>query len=245
MPEFPGQVRHSNQSYPVLDLTDENSQFNQTGKSPVKGMGVFTDIPSRTAITQRYRAKGYLAVVDSSAFVYTSNSVDDADWGTEGNWAGLSAANGIPSGGTKNSVLVKSSGTDYHANWTPDPIFSSNTLKKTDHPQLSFQSAQDAATADGTVLGRIQVNGVKSTGLNASAPGPKIDFTQVGAAGSAGVGGKIEFFTSTSSGNQEVALTLNEEKTTIFASHSSEPTPYSGALYYNNVTDSFYLGVKN
>lgn len=66
MPEFPGQIRHSNQAYPVIDLTDEGTQFNQTGKSPVRGIGVFGSIDSRSAVTTRYRTKGYLAVVGST-----------------------------------------------------------------------------------------------------------------------------------------------------------------------------------
>ena len=89
MPEFPGQVRHSNEAYPVLDLTDGSGQFNQTGKSPVKGIGVFTNIASRSAVTSRYRTKGYLAVVGTTPYVYTSASDSDSDWETEGNWAGL------------------------------------------------------------------------------------------------------------------------------------------------------------
>ena len=245
MPEFPGQIRHSNQAYPVIDLTDEGTQFNQTGKSPVRGIGVFGSIDSRSAVTTRYRTKGYLAVVGSTPYVYTSSSTATADWETEGNWAGLAATNGLPSGGSLNNVLAKTSNDDYLADWTGDPKFSSLSLQKQDHPQLNFLSTQDAATADGTVLGRIEANGVRSAGSNAAAVGPKIDFTQVGAAGATGVGGKIEFFTSTSDGNQEVALTLNEEKTTIFASHSTEPTPYSGGMYYNTNTDSFYLGVES
>lgn len=242
MPEFSGQIRHTNQNFPVLDLTDGDNQFNQTGKSPVKGMGVFSDIPSRTAITQRYRTKGYLAVVDSSAYVYTSDNVNDSSWEEEGNWAGLSAANGLPSGGGKNSVLVKSSGENYQAKWTPDPIFSSNTLKKADHPQLSFESSQDAKTPDATILGRIQASGVSSNGDNETAAGPRIDFTQVGDAGSTSVSGKIEFYTSSSSAGQQLALTISEEKTLIFAQHDSAPTPVAGGMYFRD--NSFFLGVE-
>ena len=77
------------------------------------------------------------------------------------------------------------------------------------------------------------------------ATGPKIDFTQVGQAGATNVSGKIQFYTSDSSDGQELAFTLNEEKTSIFASHLSEPTPYSGGIYYNSQNNSFYLGVEN
>ena len=242
MPEFSGQIRHTNQNFPVLDLTDGGNQFNQTGKSPVKGMGVFSDIPSRTAITQRYRTKGYLAVVDSSAYVYTSDNVNDSSWEEEGNWAGLSAANGLPSGGGKNSVLVKSSGENYQAKWTPDPIFSSNTLKKADHPQLSFESSQDAKTSDSTILGRIQASGVSSNGENQTAVGPRIDFTQVGDAGETSVSGKIEFYTSSDSDGQQLALTISQDKTLIFASQATVPTAVAGAMYFGN--NSMYIAVE-
>lgn len=234
MPEFPGQVRHSNQAFPVLDLTDGTNQFNQTGKSPVKGMGVFTDIPSRSAITSRYRTKGYLAVVGSTPFVYTSGSTSDGDWATEGNWSGLSATNGLPSGGVEHNALVKLSDSDYDAGWTGDPEFSTLNLKK-QAPQLNFVGTQDS---DSSTMGRIQVN-------SGSKAGPKIDFTQVGASGASGVAGKIDFFTSTTSGAQEKAFTLNEEKTAIFASHSSAPTPHAGGFYYNKSQDSYFVGVEN
>ncbi len=234
MPEFPGQVRHSNEAYPVLDLTDGSNQFNQTGKSPVKGIGVFTNIASRSAITSRYRTKGYLAVVGDTPYVYTSSSNSDSDWTTEGNWAGLAATNGIPSGGLEHNALVKLSDDDYDAGWTGDPEFSTLSLKKAG-PQLSFVSTQDA---DSSTMARIQVD-------SGSLTGPKIDFTQVGASGASSVGAKIDFFTSTSSGGHERAFTLNEEKTAIFATHSSEPTPYSGGLYYNQTEDCFYLGYED
>ena len=233
MPEFPGQVRHSNEAYPVLDLTDGSNQFNQTGKSPVKGIGVFTNISSRSAITSRYRTKGHLAVVGDTPYVYTSSSNSDSEWETEGNWAGLSATNGIPSGGLEHNALIKLSDDNYDAGWTGDPEFSTLSLKK-QGPQLSFVGTQDA---DSAIMGRIQVN-------SGSKQGPKIDFTQVGASG-AGVAGKIDFFTSTSSGVQEKAFTLNEEKTAIFASHSSAPTPHAGGFYYDQTQDSYFVGVEN
>lgn len=233
MPEFPGQVRHSNEAYPVLDLTDGSNQFNQTGKSPVKGIGVFTNLASRAAITSRYRTKGYLAVVDSTPFVYTKDTTSDADWTTEGNWAGLAATNGLPAGGDEHNALVKLSDTNYDAGWTGDPEFSTLSLKK-QGPQLSFVGTQDA---DSAIMGSIQVS-------SGSKQGPKIDFTQVGASG-AGVAGKIDFFTSTSSGAQEKAFTLNEEKTAIFAPHSSAPTPHTGGFYYDQTQDSYFVGVEN
>ena len=245
MPEFPGQVRHSNEAYPVLDLTDGSGQFNQTGKSPVKGIGVFTNIASRSAITSRYRAKGYLAVVGSTPFVYTKDTTSDDDWATEGNWAGLSATNGLPAGGLEHNALVKLSDTNYDAGWTGDPEFSTLSLKKQDHPALNFLPNQTAATTDGTVLGRIETKGISSFGGALEVPGPKIDFVQKSSAGTTQVGGAIEFYTSGSTLGVEKAVPLNEEKTAIFASHSSEPTPFSGGIYYNSTNDSFYVGVED
>ena len=205
MPEFAGQVRHSNASFPVLDLTDDSStQFNQSGRSPVKGMGVFQD-----------------------------------------KWAALSAAVGLPDGGLEHNALVKLSDDDYDATWTGDPEFSTMSLKKNNFPHLKFESTKSSATTNGTVLGRMEASGVRSSGSNASATGPKIDFVQVGSAGATAVSGKIEFFTSTSTGAQEKALTLNEEKTSIFASHSSAPTAFEGGLYYNSSNDNFYIGLQS
>ena len=246
MPEFPGQVRHSNASFPVLDLTDDSStQFNQSGRSPVKGMGVFQDISSRSNITSRYRSKGYLAVVGSIPFVYTDSDTSDTSWQSQSKWAALSAAVGLPDGGLEHNALVKLSDDDYDATWTGDPEFSTISLKKNNFPHLKFESTKSSATTSGTVLGRMEASGVRSSGSNASATGPKIDFIQVGSAGATAVSGKIEFFTSTSTGAQEKALTLNEEKTSIFASHSSAPTAFEGGFYYNSSNDNFYIGLQS
>ncbi len=243
MPEFAGQVRHSNASFPVLDLTDGEGQFNQTGKSPVKGIGVFSTIASRSAVTSKYRTKGYLAVVGTTPYVYTSGSSTDSSWETEGNWAGLSSTNGIPSGGLEHNALVKLSDDDYDAGWTGDPEFSTLSLKKQNHPALSFLPNQTASTTDGTVLGRIQTKGISSFGGALEVSGPKIDFVQKGGAGTTQVGGAIEFYTSGQTSGVEKAFTLNEEKTAIFAPNSSTPTPELGGFYYNSSENHFFVGV--
>ena len=245
MPEFPGQVRHSNEAYPVLDLTDGAAQFNQTGKSPVRGLGIFNSVANRSSVTQRYRTKGYLAVVDTTPYVYVSDSNSDSEWETDGNWVGFSGTNGIPPGGLEHHALVKLSDEDFDAGWTGDPEFSTLTLKKQDHPSLNFLPNQILATEDETILGRIESKGISSFGGALEVPGPKIDFVQKGSAGTTQVGGAIEFYTSGQTSGIEKAFTLNEEKTAIFASHSSEPTPYSGGIYYNITTDSFYVGVED
>lgn len=241
MPEFPGQVRHSNASFPVIDLTDDaNTQFNQNGKSPVKGIGVFSSIPNRTSVTSRYRTKGYLAVVGSTPYVYTSASTSDGDWATEGNWAGLSASNGIPSGGLTNNALVKLSDSDYDAGWTGNPIFTSTTLNDT-APTLLFGNTSATATADSSTLGKIEFKGVGSG--NAQATGGKVMFRQSGAAGSTHVPTSIEFYTSTAS-DQNLAFSINNEKVSIFADNSSEPTAIAGGLYYNSTEENFYVGIN-
>ena len=243
MPEFAGQVRHSNASFPILDLTDGAGQFNQTGKSPVKGIGVFTNISSRSAVTSNYRTKGYLAVVGTTPYVYTSSSSTDAAWETEGNWAGLSSTNGIPSGGLEHNALVKLSDDDYDAGWTGDPEFSTLSLKNQNHPALNFLPNQTAATDHNTVLGRIETKGISSFGGALEVPGPKIDFVQKNAAGTTQVGGAIEFYTSGNTSGIEKAFTLNEEKTAIFAPNSSTPTPELGGFYYNSSENHFFVGV--
>ena len=243
MPEFAGQVRHSNASLPILDLTDGAGQFNQTGKSPVKGIGVFTNVSSRSAVTSNYRTKGYLAVVGTTPYVYTSSSSTDAAWETEGNWAGLSSTNGIPSGGLEHNALVKLSDDDYDAGWTGDPEFSTLSLKKQDYPALNFLPNQTAATDHNTVLGRIETKGISSFGGALEVSGPKIDFVQKGSAGTTQVGGAIEFYTSGQTSGVEKAFTLNEEKTAIFAPNSSTPTPELGGFYYNSSENHFFVGV--
>jgi len=239
MPEFSGQVRHANQNFPVLDLTDGASQFNQTGKSPVKGIGVFSDLPSRRNITQRYRTKGYLAVVDTTAYVYTGSSVDDSDWEQDGNWAGLSATNGIPSGGSTNNVLAKTSDDNYLADWTGDPVFNSTTLNSS-APRLVFSSTSSSETQDGDTLGIISFKGVgtNDTGVRAG----KIVFSQEGAAGADHVPSAIQFYTSTDS-SQDLAFSINNEKVAIFAGTTS-PTAVTGGMYYDETTNSFYLGIN-
>ena len=243
MPEFAGQVRHSNASFPILDLTDGAGQFNQTGKSPVKGIGVFTSIASRSAVTSNYRTKGYLAVVGTTPYVYTSSSSTDSAWETEGNWAGLSSTNGIPSGGLEHNALVKLSDDDYDAGWTGDPEFSTLSLKKQNYPALNFLPNQTAPTNDSTVLGRIESKGISSLGGALEVSGPKIDFVQKGSAGATQVGGAIEFYTSGQASGVEKAFTLNEEKTAIFAPNSSTPTPELGGFYYNSSENHFFVGV--
>jgi len=244
MPEFAGQVRHSNAEYPVLDLTDGAGQFNQSGKSPVKGIGIFESIANRSSVTQRYRTQGYLAVVGTTPYVYTSSSDSDDAWETEGNWAGLSSTNGIPSGGLEHNALVKLSDDDYDAGWTGDPLFSTLSLKKTNYPHLEFSSTQALTTSEGTVLGRISSNGVSQLEENISASGPKIDFIQSGVAGTTSVSGSIEFYTSNAYvGSPEKAFTLNEEKTAIFAPNPSTPTPELGGFYYNSSENHFFVGV--
>lgn len=239
MPAFSGQVRHTNQNFPVLDLTDGASQFNQTGKSPVKGIGVFSDLPSRRAVSENYRAQGYLAVVGSTPYVYTNSSTEDSDWETDGNWAGLSATNGVPSGGLTNNVLAKTSDDDYLADWTASPIFSSATLSNAG-PTLKFGSSSATETADATVLGKIEFNGVGTS--DTEVRGGQILFRQVGDAGENHVPTAIDFYTSTDT-SREVAFSINNEKVAIFAPNEVTPTAVEGGVYYNSQDNSLYLGV--
>ena len=239
MPAFSGQVRHTNQNFPVLDLTDGASQFNQTGKSPVKGMGVFSDLPSRRAVSANYRAQGYLAVVGSTPYVYTNASTEDSEWETDGNWAGLSATNGIPSGGLTNNVLAKTSDDDYLADWTASPIFTNATLSD-DRPSLIFTSPGSDATEDADNLGTMLFKG--TTRLGASVEAGKIEVNQVGAALDDGVPTRMDFFTSSGT-STEVAFSINNEKVAIFAPNEVAPTAVEGGVYYNSQDNSLYLGV--
>lgn len=238
MPQFSGQVRHANQEFPVLDLTDGSSQFNQSGKSPVKGIGVFQNVSSRTAVTQRFRSKGYLAIVGSTPYVYTNASTATSDWEQDGNWTGLAATNGIPSGGLTNNVLAKTSDDDYLADWTATPIFTNATLSD-DRPSLIFTSPGSDATESDDNLGSMLFRGTSRLGDSVDAA--KIEVNQVGAALDNGVSTRLDFFTSSGT-SPEVAFSINNEKVAIFASTSS-PTAVAGGMYYDENTNSFYLGI--
>lgn len=246
MPILAGRARVNSTSGSVIDLTDSGNN-SRTGKSQVKGMGLFESTSSRDAINAGLRVKGYMAIVSSGGqsvpYVYTSSSSTDSDWSDSNNWSSFASTNGLPAGGDENEVLAKTSDADYAADWTGDPIFNSVTAKN-EAPIIEFKNNSTSATTNNTVLGRLSSSGVSSNGAGEAAQGAKIQFRQTGSAGASFVPSSVEFYTSSATDGQQLALKLNEEKTFIFAGHSSVPTAYAGGVYYNTTNDSFYVGIE-
>ena len=247
MPILAGRARVNSNSGSVVDLTDSGNN-SSTGKSQVKGLGLFSSTSSRDAVNSGLRVRGYMAVVSSGGqsvpYVYTSSNSSDAAWTNSANWSSFSASNGIPAGGTENEVLAKTSDQDYAADWTGDPIFNSITARES-APVIDFKSNSTSPTIAGTVLGVLGAHGVSSNGGGAAAKGARIQFKQTGSSGTDFVPASVEFYTSSATEGQQLALTLSEEKTFIFAGHTAAPTPVSGGMYYNTTNDSFYIGVEN
>lgn len=246
MPILAGRARVNSTSGAVVDLTDSGNN-SRTGKSQVKGMGLFSSTASRDAVNSSLRVRGYMAVVSSGGqsvpYIYTSANPSNAEWTDSSNWSSFSASNGIPAGGLEHEVLAKTSDADYAADWTGDPIFNSITAKES-APVIDFKSNSTDPTGDGTVLGVLGSHGVSSNGGGLAAKGARIQFKQSGASGADFVPASVEFYTSSGTEGQQLALTLNEEKTFIFAGHAAAPTAYVGGMYYNSETDSYYVGVN-
>ena len=246
MPTFSGQVRHQNSGLPIVDLSDGTEQFNQSGRSPVKGMGLFTNEASRTSVDSGMRAKGYMAIVNSTPYIYSSASLGDGAWGTASNWTTLSATAGIPTGGETDELLAKKSATDYDADWVNTIIVEDAKLKKHDSnpgtPTLTFSRKKtSAALSEGDSLGELTSVGFNASGEERS--GSSIKFVADGSVGS-GIGSRVEFYTSTSSdATPDLALTVDTDKKIIFAGNSSAPEVALGGMYFNTETKAFYVGV--
>lgn len=123
-----------------------------------------------------------------------------------------------------------------------DPIFLSVSVKNAS-PVLSFRNNNEESTDSGTVLATIESSGISSQGGSAVASAAKIQFKQTGPAGVSSVPSSLEFYTSSPTEGQQLAMTLSEEKTLIFAGHASAPSAQSGGMYYNTNDNNFYLGV--
>tara|TARA_R100001510_G_scaffold15121_1_gene12533 strand:- start:27227 stop:27721 length:495 start_codon:yes stop_codon:yes gene_type:complete len=80
MPKFPGPVSHNNPNAPILDATGNQ----------VIGFGFFADTDERDDLNPNLRVSGFLAIVDTTAFIYTGSTWDDASSWTEiGSGSGL------------------------------------------------------------------------------------------------------------------------------------------------------------
>lgn len=142
---------------------------------------------------------------------------------------------------TDNFEFSDQSGTDTGGSGT-DPVFLSVSVRNSS-PKLSFRNNNNDTTPNGTVLATIEANGISSEGGGKVVPGAKIEFAQSNVAGADAVPASLKFFTSSSTDGQQLALTLSEEKTLIFAGHAQAPSAQSGGMYYNTTNKNFYLGV--
>jgi len=252
MPTFSGQVRHQNSNLPIVDLSDGAGQFNQGGRSPVKGMGLFTNTASRGSVTSGLRAEGYMAIVGSTPYLYNSSSLDDSTWGDEANWTSLGGSHGIPSGGGIDDLLSKSSAADYDASWVNSVVVESGKFKKhgtsaSAAPTLTFSRKKTGvALSSGDSLGEINSVGFTSGGVEKAAS--SIRFVADGTM-DVGMGSRMEFWTSTSENSSsnisEKALTIDSDKKLIFAGsdNSNIPIVVEGGMYYNTTNKAFFVGV--
>ena len=250
MPLLQGSVRVNSTTGAVLDLTDA-SNLSRSGRSQVKGMGVFSDVTSRGSVATNLRTQGYMAIVKNSATSVTPffyKNTDVSGWGDTNNWMSLSSLTGsLPEGGTTNEVLAKTNNDDYQADWVSTIIVEDAQLKKAGPsptvPTLTFSRQKTSATlSEGDSLGELSSLGFNSSGTEKT--GSSIKFVADGNVGS-GIGSRVEFWTSTSgtSNTPEKALTIDTDKKIIFAGSSSVPTAVLGGMYYNTTNNAYYLGV--
>ena len=152
-------------------------------------------------------------------------------------------------GGTKFSVLAKSSPTAYDYDWTESPTFESASIAVWGDlatPELLFRKSNgsdhtNTQTLQDDILGEIGFRGINSD--TDEVVGGKIRFTQaIDSDTSRFVQSKLELFTGTETGEQ-VALTINEERVTILPNQSTEPSAVQGGLYADN-EDILFFGVS-
>ena len=90
MPIFPGLVTHNNPNEAIIDVTGNQ----------VKGFGVFATIsgtaPNRNSLSASVRSEGYVAIVKDvdKIYIYTSSSIDVADWQNAANWIEIGSGGG-------------------------------------------------------------------------------------------------------------------------------------------------------
>ena len=90
MPIFPGLVTHNNPNEAIIDVTGNQ----------VKGFGVFATIsgttPNRNSLSASVRSEGYVAIVKDvdKIYIYTSSSIDVADWQNAANWVEIGSGGG-------------------------------------------------------------------------------------------------------------------------------------------------------
>ena len=249
MPILSGSVRVNSATGTVLDLTDGDN-LSRSGRSQVKGVGVFSTLGSRDNVADNLRSQGYMAVVkndDTSVTPYFYKNSDTSGWGNTDNWMSLSSlTGGLPAGGATNNLLAKTSASSYASEWVNSITLEDAQLKKVGGhaiPTLTFSKQKHSeALSEGESLGELNSIGFNVDGDQKN--GAAIKFVADGNVDS-GIGSRVEFWTSTSdtSDVSEKALTIDTDKKLIFAGSTSTPTVVAGGMYFNNDTKTFYLGV--
>lgn len=85
MPGFAGKVFHNNSNGVILDTTG----------GQVKGYGVFGTTSARNDVSINSRVTGFLAIVGSTAYVYTNASILDTPWEDASNWTEIGSGSGL------------------------------------------------------------------------------------------------------------------------------------------------------
>ena len=116
MPIFPGPVSHNNPNAPILDATGNQ----------VKGFGFFATTSARALLSSNLRAEGFLAIVDTTPFIYTSSSLTDSDWGDTSNWTEVGSGSGI-NNLHEDTTPQLGGNLDVHYNGTTRSIINSNS----------------------------------------------------------------------------------------------------------------------
>lgn len=71
MPIFPGPVSHNNPNAPIVDATGNQ----------IKGFGFFANTTERDSLSTNLQADGFLAIVDTTAYIYQGGG-----WTNAANW---------------------------------------------------------------------------------------------------------------------------------------------------------------
>lgn len=249
MPILSGSVRVNSETGAVLDLTDSNNN-SRSGRSQVKGVGVFSSLGNRNSVANNLRSQGYMAVVkndETSVTPYFYKNTDTSGWDDTNNWMSLSSlTGGLPAGGATNELLAKSSASNYASEWVNSITLEDAELKKVgghEIPTLTFSRQKHSdVLVEGESFGELNSIGFDADGDQKS--GAAIKFVADGNVDRS-VGSRVEFWTSESdsSTSAEKALTIDTDKKLIFAGSDSAPIAVEGGMYFNNNTKTFYLGV--
>jgi hypothetical protein len=195
----------------------------------------------RDNLAEVMRKPGYMAIMKdtSTAFIFTGGT-----WTDSSNWSAINSDSGLPGQGDIDDVLTKKSSSAYDSEWSNTINISALTVKNhgANPPEceLIFSRYKNyTETPVDLILGIIKADGFSAAGK--ALPASAIKFIAGGDNSATGASSNIQFFTSTQSGPRK-AFEMSEDRTLVFSGNSSAPTAEVGAVYYNTITDSFYVG---